>query len=112
MVDSEKISNFAIETKQETIMAIVAPITNNQSISSLDALWALIQGQKKSVQRALAKRLNAAIEADKEAKVKMSEKEFYEKIDKSIASTASGPIYTMGANETGEEFINRLLSKS
>ena len=93
-------------------MAIVAPITNNQSISSLDALWTLIQGQKKSVQRALAKRLNAAIEADKEAKVKMSEKEFYEKIDKSIASTASGPIYTMGANETGEEFINRLLSKS
>ena len=42
----------------------------------------------------------------------MSEKEVYEKIDKSIASTASGPIYTMGANETGEKFINRLLSRS
>ena len=44
--------------------------------------------------------------------LRMSEKEFYEKIDKSIASTASGPIYTMGANETGEKFINRLLSRS
>ena len=40
----------------------------------------------------------------------MSEEEFYAKLDKSIASTASGPIYTMGKDETGGEFINRLLS--
>ena len=81
-------------------------------MSSLEALWTLIQGQKKSVQRALTKRLNETFEAEKKAKVKMSEEEFYAKLDKSIASTTSGPIYTMGKDETGEEFINRLLSKA
>ena len=75
-------------------------------MSSLEALWTLIQGQKKSVQRALAKRLNETFEAEKKAKVKMTDA----KLDKSIASTTSGPIYTMGKDETGEEFINRLLS--
>lgn len=43
-------------------------------------------------------------------KVKMSEDEFYAKLDKSIASTADGPLYTMGNNESGADFINRLLS--
>lgn len=75
-------------------------------MSSLEALWTLIQGQKKSVQSALAKRLNETFEAEKKAKVKMTDA----KLDKSIASTTSGPIYTMGKDETGEEFINRLLS--
>ena len=47
-------------------------------------------------------------EAEKKAKVKMTDA----KLDKSIASTTSGPIYTMGKDESGEEFINRLLFKA
>ncbi|MDO4993014.1 MAG: hypothetical protein Q4E26_08675 [Prevotellaceae bacterium] len=93
-------------------MEIAVRTSDTQTMSSLDALWTLIQGQKKSVQKALAKRLNEAIAAEKEAKVKMTEKEFYAKLDRSIASTESGPIYTMGKDETGEEFINRLLSNA
>ena len=51
-------------------------------------------------------------EAEKKAKVKMSEEMLYAKLDKSIASTTYGPIYTMGKDETGGEFINRLLFKA
>lgn len=81
-----------------------------QTTSTLDALWVLIQSQSKSVQKALSKKLNEKLEQDKRAKVKMSEEEFYAKLDKSLASTTTGPTYTMGENESGEDFINRLLS--
>lgn len=76
----------------------------------MEALWILIQSQSKSVQIALAKRLNAKLEEDKRAKVKMTEEEFYAKLDNSIASTADGPMFTMRENESGADFINRLLS--
>ena len=89
-------------------MAVAVQTLDSQTMSSLEALWTLIQGQKKSVQRALAKRLNETFEAEKKAKVKMTDA----KLDKSIASTTSRPIYTMGKDESGEEFINRLLSKA
>lgn len=93
-------------------MKSIAIQSGEQTIAPIDALWALIQAQGKSVRIALAKRLNASIAEEKKAKVKMTEKEFYEKLEKSAASTASGPIYTMGENETGEQFINRLLSSA
>ena len=93
-------------------MATSLNISEKQKITSLDALWALIMGQKKSVRRALAERLNAYIEAENEPKVKMTEEEFYAKLDKSIESAKNEPVYTMGDNETGEEFINRLLAQS
>lgn len=80
------------------------------NISPVDALWTLIQGQSKTVRHALAKRLNASIEAEKEPKVKMTEAEFYAKLDRSIENTDKGPVFTMLENETGEQFINRLLS--
>mgnify|MGYP003300811353 CR=1 FL=1 len=83
-----------------------------QTASTLDALWILIQSQSKSVQRALSKKLNEKFEQERRAKVKMSEQEFYAKLDKSLASTAAGPIYTMEEDESGEDFINRLLSNS
>lgn len=38
------------------------------NMSSLEALWTLIQSQKKSVQRALAQRLNNAINTEKKAR--------------------------------------------
>ncbi len=65
-------------------MAVVAKMEGEQTLNTLEALWTLIQCQKKSVQHALAKRLNASIEAEKAAKVKMTEEEFYEKLDKSL----------------------------
>ena len=91
-------------------MALSVNISDIQTVSPIDALWSLIQHQSKSVRHALAKRLNASIELEKEPKVKMSEAEFYAKLDKSIEATKNGPVYAMGTNETGEEFINRLLS--
>ncbi|MDO4823225.1 MAG: hypothetical protein Q4A08_03530 [Bacteroidales bacterium] len=90
-------------------MAVAINTHEQQSISSLDALWVLIQGQKKSVQRALAKRLNAFIKAEEKAKVKMTEKEFYAKLDESIASAKAGNTIAMKDGETTDQFIDRLL---
>lgn len=78
---------------------------------TIEALWTLIQAQKKSVQQALAKRMIESMSARKEPKVKMTEDEFYAKLDKSIESTPTGPIYTMGETESGQDFINRMLSQ-
>lgn len=91
-------------------MATTAIQNGTQTTSTLDALWTLILSQSKSVQKALSKKLNEKLEQDRRAKVKMTEEEFYAKLDKSLASTATGPTYTMGENESGEDFINRLLS--
>lgn len=51
-----------------------------------------------------------SVKATEEAKVCMSKTEFYKKLDASIASTASGPVYTMEETESGMDFINRMLS--
>lgn len=45
----------------------------------------------------------------KSPKVKMTESEFYAKIDRSLAETKNNPTYKMYAEESGEEFLNRLL---
>lgn len=84
-------------------------IQETQSIEPIDALWALIQSQSKSVRRALAKRLNASIAAEKEAKVKMTEAEFYAKLDRSIESAKQGHTIAMMDGETTDQFIDRLL---
>lgn len=92
-------------------MAVAIDIHDTSAISPLDALWTLIQGQKKSVQKALAQRLNTILEAENEPKVKMTKEEFYAKLDRSIASANAGNTIAMRDDETGEEFINRLLAK-
>lgn len=90
-------------------MEDAAKISNEPIISSLDALWALIMSQKKSVQLALAKRLNASIDSEKTPKVKMSEDEFYAKLDKSIESAKAGNVIAMKDGESTDQFIDRLL---
>lgn len=92
-------------------MAAALNINDIQTVSPVDALWSLIQSQSKAVRHALAKKLEASIQAEKEPKAKMTEEEFYAKIDASIASAKQGRVYTMGEKETGEEFVNRLLSE-
>lgn len=92
----------------ETAIKNVQPTVSD----TIEALWTLIQAQKKSVKQALAQRMIEYIDTTpKEAKVKMTEEEFYAKLDKSIESTPTGPIYTMGENESGQDFINRMLSQ-
>lgn len=57
----------------------------------------------------MAKRLNASIAAEKEAKVKMSEEEFYAKLDRSIESAKCGRTTAMRDGETTDQFIDRIL---
>ena len=45
-------------------------------------------------------------------KVEMTEEEFRAKIEKSSAQVASGDVIAMQPEETGEQFINRLLCMS
>lgn len=45
----------------------------------------------------------------KQPKVKMTETEFFSKLDSSVASTKKGKSIRMRQNESGMEFINRLL---
>lgn len=91
-------------------MEIVMNAQSEQAISTLEALWTLIKGQKKSVRKALAERLNESLKTENSPKVKMSEEEFYVMLEESIKSTETGPVFTKGQNESGEDFINRLLS--
>ena len=42
-------------------------------------------------------------------KTEMTEKEFFAKLDESIASAENGNSDEMGANESGEEFLERIL---
>ncbi|MDO4956021.1 MAG: hypothetical protein Q4E60_03255 [Bacteroidales bacterium] len=44
-------------------------------------------------------------------KTKMSEAEFYEKINKSVESAKKGRVYKMQAGESINDFIDRLLCK-
>ena len=41
----------------------------------------------------------------------MTEKEFFAKLDESIASAENGNCDEMGANESGEEFLKRILCR-
>jgi len=43
-------------------------------------------------------------------KVKMSKEEFYAKIDASLANTSKETSVAMEQNETGEQFLNRVLT--
>ncbi len=45
----------------------------------------------------------------KQPKVKMTENEFFSKLDLSVASPKKGKSIRMRQNESGMEFINRLL---
>lgn len=45
-------------------------------------------------------------------KVSMTEEEYYQKIDHSIASAKEGPRYVMNANESGAEFLQRLVREA
>lgn len=45
-------------------------------------------------------------------KVSMTEEEFYQKIDHSIAIAKEGPRYEMNANESGAEFLQRLVREA
>ena len=45
-------------------------------------------------------------------KMEMNEKEFFAKLDKSIASMESGVCDEMKANESGAEFLNRILCRT
>lgn len=85
-------------------------LNENKQLTTLEALWTLIQSQSKSVQTSLAKRLNAKIKEDKRAKIKMTEEEFYAKID-NAKNEANDPAkcYTQQENESIEDFLNRLL---
>jgi len=51
-----------------------------------------------------------SVRVEQMPKVKMTEKEFYDKIDRSIASIQNKPMYTMGDNESSEDFLNRITS--
>ncbi len=42
----------------------------------------------------------------------MSKKEFFAKLDRSIASMENGTCDEMGANESGAEFLNRILCRT
>ena len=42
-------------------------------------------------------------------KTEMTEKEFFAKLDESIASAENGNCDEMGADESGEEFLERIL---
>ena len=83
--------------------------TDIATVAPIDALWSLIQCQSKSVRKALAKRLNASIAAEKGTKIKMSEKEFYAKLDRSIESARCGRTTAMLDGETTDQFIDRIL---
>lgn len=45
-------------------------------------------------------------------KAEMTEKEFFAKLDESIASAENGCCDEMGANESGEDFLNRILCRT
>lgn len=90
-------------------MAETVNTSGFQAVSPVDALWTIIQGQTKSVRRALAKRLNESIEAEKAPKVKMTEEEFYAKIDRSLESAKNGNVIRMRDNETPSQFLDRML---
>ena len=45
-------------------------------------------------------------------KTEMSEKEFFAKLDKSIASMENGICDEMDVNESGAEFLNRILCRT
>ncbi|MCQ2196500.1 MAG: hypothetical protein MJZ60_03140 [Bacteroidaceae bacterium] len=80
-----------------------------QVVSPVDALWALIQGQSKTVKRTLAKRLEESLKTECKPKVKMTEEEFFAKLDESIASAKAGNRIAMNEGETTDQFVDRLL---
>ncbi len=45
-------------------------------------------------------------------KIEMSEKKFFAKLDKSIASMENGVCDEMGETESGAEFLNRILCRT
>lgn len=45
-------------------------------------------------------------------KTEMSEKKFFAKLDKSIASMETGVCDEMGENESGADFLNRILCRT
>ncbi len=45
-------------------------------------------------------------------KVSMTEEEYYQKIDHSIASSKKGQRYAMRTNESGAEFLQRLVREA
>ena len=45
----------------------------------------------------------------KESDVVMSEKEFYEKLDRSIAQAKEGKVIRQQDGESAEDFVNRML---
>ena len=47
-----------------------------------------------------------------ESKVQMTEKEFYAKLDKSIASSDESTMMVMVTEESGAQFINRMLANA
>lgn len=47
----------------------IAINTTQPTVSTLDALWTIVQSQKKTVQKALAKRHNESFEAEKSTKI-------------------------------------------
>jgi len=54
-----------------------------------------------------------SVRVAQQPKVEMTEAEFYAKIDKSIASMHDGrPIYTMGKDESAEDFLDRITSQA
>ena len=51
-----------------------------------------------------------SVKVSTEPKVKTSEKEFYAKIDHSIATSSPATNISMKPDETGEEFVKRILA--
>ena len=53
--------------------------------------------------------LKPATNQRKEPKIKMTEEEFYAKLDHSIATSSEDTMSVMLPSETGEQFLNRML---
>ena len=63
----------------------------------------------KSIKNAISLLKGVSSVKEQKPKVKMTEKEFFQKLDDSIESARKGKITRMRSNESGKEFLDRVL---
>ncbi|MBR6032929.1 MAG: hypothetical protein IKP36_13395 [Bacteroidaceae bacterium] len=59
--------------------------------------------------RKLGKRMGWEVSKPQEPKIEMTEKEFYAKLDHSIATSSEDTMSVMLPSESGQQFLNRIL---
>lgn len=79
----------------DTVQQLVVDIDDVSLVKSIKQAISLLKGV-------------SSVKVNK-PKVKMSQQEFFQKLDESIESAKSGKVVRMKANESGKEFLDRVL---